>query len=371
MFPTLLLAFHLLSEASATHSSSIPITWLKWGQSAVVKLDTPGYPLWPLKYQSQASWEKGQPSAVLLNLTLSADNKTLLLNHKPILPYPDSNTPPLLEAYQIPANISDRKVQDMIDLGVLNREGMGDSWRWRCLALNYDRIVRADPENGPWYNHNPTLTFRIMGFGATPSENDILNPEKQPVLHVTLTDTNHASSDDPKRNYEISKMELRDFAESYPYVMPLEREEKKCTLRSWRCPDDGLYEEGAPYYRFIWRRRFDEYGRVGSLRHAVFKKMAALTEIWEDAGAAMIMSFAILMSVAMVALGALLAWKKWAETRNSRKRAANEWDDRLLGEEDDARFGEKYADEVEGVMSPRVPVEPADGVLVDLGATES
>jgi len=89
---------------------SSSITWLEGDRSFVVKLDTPGYPLYIMNKSTAPALEREsanyyypmeEPSAILLNITLSSDNQTLFLNHQQILPLLDTSIPPRPEAYQV------------------------------------------------------------------------------------------------------------------------------------------------------------------------------------------------------------------------------------------------------------------------------
>ena len=49
-------------------------------------------------------------------------------------------------------------------------------------------------------------------------------------------------------------------------------EPAKCSLMSWLCADNGIYNAAkVSPCRFIWCSRFDEYGRIGSPRHAMYR----------------------------------------------------------------------------------------------------
>jgi hypothetical protein len=375
MFPTLILASSLLAHASAYSPST---TWLESQRSAIIKLPTPGYPLWLMDkanapvMQSQSAdfyWEQDKPSAVLLNLTMSHDNKTLFINHQAILPMANGLTPPMIEAYQVPAETTEQQIKGLVAQGLFNGQWEGLTLSFRYLALDYDRLVWADPEGGPYMNHVPTLKFRILGLGAH-QRSDVLDAEQQMVLHVTLSDQNHRMSDAPERSYRITKIAFESPQNSQSYAPALESKPDECTLKSWKCEDEGLYGNGGPSYRFIWRARFDKYGRIGSLRHAVFRKMDVLKEFWEDAGPAMMMSFGILIGpVLLVAMG-MLVYKRCVKQRWEQIRTSDTFDDRLLGEED---FGEKYADvedeeDVDEVPPPLPPRPARKEDLIDLEA---
>ncbi|KAF2468758.1 uncharacterized protein BDR25DRAFT_304746 [Lindgomyces ingoldianus] len=365
------------ASSSSSPSFSNAVTWIQYGQSAVVKLDTPGYPLWlmdkanaPILHEQAGDsyWPQDKPSAVLLNLTMSLDNKTLLLNHNPILPLSDPNVPPLIEAYQVPADMTTTQIRGLVSNGLLNRQWEGLTLGWRYLALDYDRLVWADPETGPYQNHVPILRFRIMGIGAH-SRNDVLDVEKQQVVHVTLQDWKHGSSDAKDRSYGITKIELVDVEESYAYVPAMEPEQEECSLRSWRCADKGLYQEGPPWYRFIWRERFDWYGRVGSLRHAVVRKVDVMRKFVADAGPAMVFAFVILFGAAILVMSMVGTIGSLCNRREKTIRELAE-DDRFLGEEADE---ERYLDDEEekevvpSPLPPRSGQDKEEAVLIDLG----
>lgn len=352
MLPALNLSHSLVAVHALTNPS---VTWLEPQRSAIVALDTPGYPFWlmdkanaPALYRNAEGsyWETHRASAVLLNLSMTADNTTLLVNGKAILPFEDYNIPPTITAYQAPANITERKVRSLAEMGLLRGDWEQLTLSYRSLELDYDRLVWADPARGPWQHHVPTLRFRIMGIGAH-SRNDVLDTRRQKVLHVTLTEWSHGA-------YAITNVEIKSLDESYGYVHPGPTTAPKkcpdmgygpstCSLRSWRCPDEGLYEADAPpYYRFIWRNRFDEFGRIGSLRHAVVRKLSVLREVWEDAGPAMLLSFGILLGLACLAMAGAAAWRRVGGRRERRVRDLAE-DDSLLGD----YVAEKYADEAD------------------------
>jgi hypothetical protein len=377
MFSTIVFASSLLAHVSA--SSAPSTTWLESQRSAIVKLPTPGYPLWLMDkakapiLQSQSAdfyWEQDKPSAVLLNLTMSHDNKTLLLNHQAILPMANSLTPPKIEAYQVSANTTEKQIAGLASQGLFNGQWDGLTLSLRFLALDYDRLVWSDPESGPYMNNQPVLKLRILGLGAH-KRSDVLDAEQQMVMHVTLTDLNHGMSDAPEASYRIMNIEFKTLERTYDYVPALEPKQKECTRWSWSCADEGLYANGGgrtSAYRFIWRSRFDEHGRIGSLRHSVFRKMSVLKDVWEDAGPAMMMSYGIVMGPILLFLVAVMVYKRFVKQKGDQIKMSDAFDDSLLGEEG---FGEKYVD-IEDVdeVPPPLPPRPArrEEKLVDLEA---
>lgn len=349
MFTALLLACSLLS-AHATAASSI--IWRNENRTALIKLDTPGYPFWEWwdSYRGISRIEniyKGLdvPSAILLNVSLSSDNKTLYMNGEAILPLEDNDMPPKMITFQVPADMTDNTLRRIIHSQRLGFDlSRGRSARYRKLQMDYDRLVWADPAAGTWRNHAPTLRFRIMGLGAD-GRDDVLDGQKQEVLHITLSDTNHGISDDAKRSYEFTKIELKSMEDSYGSVHPIPdaADEPQCTIKSWRCPDTGLHQDGPPYYRFIWRKKFDEFGRIGSLRHEMLRRLKGLKDFWDGPGFILAMLFGIVVGMLSTMALMVFGFYKVGQVWNSREEIVRSLaeDDRLLGE----TVEEKYVDD--------------------------
>ncbi|OCL05252.1 hypothetical protein AOQ84DRAFT_100693 [Glonium stellatum] len=337
---------------------SSSIIWIEEGRSFVAKLDTLGYPLYIMDKSTAPVLEKEsadyyfsteQTSAVLLNFTLSSDSQTLFLNHQPILPLADNSIPPRIEAYQVPANTSVSRIQDLISYGLLRGWFYGMTIGCRYLGLHYDRLVWADPAAGPYHNHVPTLKFRIMGLVPSAGGDDkILDMANQQVLHVTLADQKHGSSNAPDRSYLITDVKLKSYEDSYPYTSgPTPNNETyvdNCNAKSWRCPDKDIHGEGAPWYRYIWRHKFDRYGRVGSFRYQLLKNWSEVSEFFNDAWLIWLISFASALVAGALAYGTYRFVKfylRFHAQRTGRIMLAAE-QDRLLD-------GDKDGDEEAGV----------------------
>ncbi|KAF9740020.1 hypothetical protein PMIN02_009629 [Paraphaeosphaeria minitans] len=260
----LLLSLAVLTQSGLTAAAS-SVTWLQPQRSAIVKLSTRGYP----------SKDASAPHALLLKFELSADNKTLLLDGTQFLPLQNYHIPPRLSTYHVPA---DTKKDAIIAIAQGNEEGRHHV-RGQKLELDYDRLVEGDPTGGPpYYNHQPVLRFRVMGLGSDGAD-FLLDPQEQEVVQVSMRDQNEGGwSNEAASSYTIDEIEIlpaekvyADLSTSFgDHMGPEADQEKECTRKTWKCPDDGVYEAGSPYrtpYRFIWRRRFDQYGRIGSLRH--------------------------------------------------------------------------------------------------------
>ncbi|PSN66459.1 hypothetical protein BS50DRAFT_589192 [Corynespora cassiicola Philippines] len=351
----------LLLLLSSTALATSSITWLHPQRSAIIKLDTPTYPFWqldkvnaPSLLRSAAPYYEESPttpSAILLNLTLALDSRSLFLNNEQLLPLKDANVPPQLKAYQVPASIPERKVRNIVEAGVLDRErGWEDlTLAWRLLDLDYDRLVSLD---GGGHHGSATLRFRVLGIGAH-QRSDVLDAEKQKVVHVKV---------EGGREYRVTDVQVREVGESYEGGLAVERQ-TGCSLWSWRCGDQGVRGCGAGYYRFVWRERFDGFGRVGSLRHAVMKKGAALKEFWEDAGASMVFAWAVLTSIAVGLVLVVKGWQAWREQRVKRReelvRRVAEVEG-LLGEDDDGEGF--YGDDDEKELDQEKELDGVDGI---------
>ncbi|KAJ4305181.1 hypothetical protein N0V90_000712 [Kalmusia sp. IMI 367209] len=245
-------------------------------------------------------------AAVLLKFEMSADNKTLLLDDTPILPLQNYHIPPRLSAYQVPTDIERSAIVALGEGDEFAKEKLG-----RMLELDYDRLVEGDPTGGPpYYNHKPILRFRIMGFGAE-GKDDILDTEKQDVVQMVLEDRNNGSSSDPLRSYMISSIGVLSTKKAYSeaHMGPEADQEEECTRKSWKCPDGGVYEAGSPYrtpYRFIWRRKFDEFGRVGSLRHDFVRQWEiSMQKAREDPWNSALVALGILLSTVLAIVGGM------------------------------------------------------------------
>jgi hypothetical protein len=295
-----LLAASLAIHSGLTTAASSSVTWLSPSRSAAIKLLTPGYTL----SEEGTDPDVVYPAAIVLKFSLSADNKTLLLGDAPILPLQNYYIPPRVQAIQVPAGMSEYGVR-----GVAEESSDKRIMRKGTLDLDYDRLVEGDPTGGPpYYNHKPVLRFRVMGVGNGGVDTE-LDVSAQEVVQVRLEDQNEGGwSNAAERSYLITGVEVLPAGEVYAKIseelgdhMGAEADqEKECTRKNWKCPDEGVYEAGSPYrtpYRFIWRKRFDQYGRIGSLRHDFVQQWEiSKQKVYDDP-----------LNSALVALGILLA----------------------------------------------------------------
>ncbi|TVY35994.1 hypothetical protein LSUB1_G006286 [Lachnellula subtilissima] len=226
------------------------------GFSVLVRVSTPDLPLWNKEEQIG----EDIPSALILNFTVSADNQTLLLQDQPFMPLLQPHTPPRLSAPQTSQSYGE------FEHGTPNLEDLP------VFDLDYDRI--AHPRDDPsihYYNYYPNLMINLLGAGIA-GHNALLKDMEQKVIKITLRDwntVNRASTYPPNHSFEIKEVKLWDRRQG-DSVNPDDL--KECTLKSWRCSDFGDH----PWYRYIFRQNFDEYGKIGSFRHMVLQRWGTL-----------------------------------------------------------------------------------------------
>jgi hypothetical protein len=60
---------------------------------------------------------------------------------------------------------------------------------------------------------------------------------------------------------------------------------------------------GAPWYRYVWRHKFDRYGRVGSLRYRVLQRWSEVSRFFNDTWEIWLISFASAFMAGILAYG--------------------------------------------------------------------
>ncbi|KAF2445091.1 hypothetical protein P171DRAFT_431847 [Karstenula rhodostoma CBS 690.94] len=351
MIAPFLLALAILTHAGSTAAAS-SVTWLQPQRSAIVKLSTRGYP------SRDAS---RPPHALLLKFELSADNKTLLLDGTPFLPLQNYYIPPHLSAYHVPDDIKNDAILAIAEGSEEGRHHV----RGQRLELDYDRLVEGDPTGGPpYYNHQPALRFRVMGLGSDGAD-FLLDPQEQEVVQVSMRDQNEGGwSNEADRSYTIDEIEIQPAEKVYAdlstslgdHMGPEADQEKECTRKTWKCPDEGVYEAGSPYrtpYRFIWRRRFDQYGRIGSLRHDFVEQWTiSKQKVYDDPRNSALVALGILLATVLAIVSGLKARAQRAA--RAQKPIKKHWTEREAEKatqkaEKVARKGEAKQGEVEEV----------------------
>jgi hypothetical protein len=292
LFSVLATLLATFSTIASSHPDLAPeILWDSHRQSALIKLSTPGYPLYTIDRQHAQKGLKFrksyEPSALILNFTTSQESNTLLLQYENILPLPNPSVPPLLRAYQVPDNLARNKLETFVKDGAFaSRMGYSDALDWALVGISYGRVVTSQPfakENLRPFDESldriNTVTedeetaSRVMldidvvaatTLKITPdfqTEETLLDVPSQKTIRLHLTRVG--------AGLQIEYLTLLSRGEGY--VSPSPPTLDSCTLSSWRCCD----LPNRLCYRYVWFNEFDEHGRKNSLRHAV-------EELWFD-----------------------------------------------------------------------------------------
>lgn len=236
-------------------------------RTVVAKINTPGVPLWVWNETNAVyDLEPGAESAILLNFTLTHDNKTLLVNDEPYLTLPlkEPTTAPRISAYQVPQSLTSQNTLD----GRQRLEVLGacrSTNKCRCFGLSYERsITPRDDPNIRYYN--PVFEVRLDVIGLSADNDRLLTDvQSQGYVNIQMKHLHGGSSESEGTQYSLTRLSILNRDKPGPRPS-----EEGCDRLSWRCADMG----DPPWWRRIWRHQFDEYGRVGSLRHALTKRWA-------------------------------------------------------------------------------------------------
>lgn len=236
------------------------------GSHALVKLLLPGLSLIdPFQFGSTTG---AIPPSVLLNFTITSNGKHLILNGDLLaLQVPDPSIPSLLQAMRVPSDWPLDPGAGLIKPGSAH---LATELDYYLSALNRD-----DP-NIRYYNYHPEIYLGIIGAGTpgTQVKTLVLDSPDQKWLKIFLHDRNKGgASDDPNRHYAIERISFEHRPADWEKLAP-HPDDRTCSLWSWRCADLG----DPPWYQYVWRQNFDEYGRIGCLRRALLKGKVALIE---------------------------------------------------------------------------------------------
>lgn len=239
------------------------IRWLEADRSLLIHLHTPDLPLADNPLQTSPYL----PSYLILNFTLQ-NKKTLLLNGVPITPLQDANIPASLFAHQTNISLTDFEHEDL------------PSFEDEALyALDYYRTVTPNEDPGEAYNiYNPRLELDIIGAEGAGYQTYLHKGEHRKI-HISLEEL------PPHQKYPynkpISKLEFRIgdvvLMDRQPMGYSVTIPPPACTLWSWRCAEVDEY----PWYRTVFRESFDEYGRIGSFRHMLYKHIYERFSWWQ------------------------------------------------------------------------------------------
>lgn len=245
----------------------------KDGKDAIVKLELPGLPI----NLPAVSGDLKHSSAVILEFNFTEDGKHVMLNGELLgLQAPNPSVPALVTAKQVPL---DYHINDIHATPQHSRWAHGE---FRSLGIDYEIFSRnRDDPSIRYYNYKPELVINIIGCSSPDPESYasdfLLDSLEQQVVKITFEDVEGSrQSDDPKRVYRIEDITLHErsiesgyrhaptkpeYEKFQGYRVP-RPDDRSCSRWSWRCADIG----DPPWYRYIWRQHFDEYGRIGSMR---------------------------------------------------------------------------------------------------------
>jgi hypothetical protein len=326
----LLLCLHLLSLIEATRQRELPtrsgLRWLEKDQSVLVRLGVPLLPLWNQEDQIG----EDLPSALIFNFTLSHDNRTLLLNDNPILPLQNAYVPPRLYAYQTPQTVTQFENDPLTEYKSLPQ-----------FSLDYSRIVpQAEAGSKKFYNYTLSLDLDILGAGIE-TYNALLPADNQRFIRITLQQLEPSSTPISSLSFRIADVYLEERGPNNQFKSP--DGFKACTMWSWLCPDKPTY----PWYQYIYRQNFDDYGKIGSRRHFIHLKWATLLEVYGVVQVAIISSIVGLVILSLIGYGVYKVWERAQELWQKRIGDVDAWtaDEEIGGLLDDVEEEEEEDDD--------------------------
>lgn len=240
----------------ATASNAILL--LNEGREALVKLELPG-----LAWRADKTNGNRPSSCALLDFVITGNGKHLSLGgQKLALTVPNPSIPRSPHVGQVDCDydlsLIDQKIPlcEQMSRYINNETEMG-------LDYAIDARNRDDP-NIRYYNYHPQIYFDIIGAKSL-----LLDMPSQKTLEIKLYDKSKTTSTDPRREFRIEKILFHDRPEEYHAPRPYD---KACSLWSYRCADIA----DPPWYKYVWRSEFDEYGRIGSLRRVLLMRWRAM-----------------------------------------------------------------------------------------------
>lgn len=248
----------------------------KYQREVLVKLDTPGYPLWTWN-EISTSYDASESlfqSAVLLNFTLLSDNTALFVNNEPYLrlPLQDVSALARISALQIPSSLTHQHEILQRDLPTWGKvQTYLEDHKCRRLGLSYDRLITNRDDPSIRY-YNPVFEVRLDIIGLSVVDDEEVermvstDSKGQAYVQIRIEHDGSGATDDPATRYKFTRLNVVNRDGGYQAIVP--PSEDRCSLWSYRCADIG----DPPWWRYIWRGQFDEYGRVGSRRHWIVRE---------------------------------------------------------------------------------------------------
>jgi hypothetical protein len=325
------LHLHLLHLVAATRQRQVPtrdgFKWLQEERSVLVRLHVPELPLWNTEEQIG----ENLPSAFIFNFTLSPDNRTLTLNDIPILPLENAYVPPPLFAYQTSETLAH-----------FENDTPANYDSCPLFSLDYSRIVpQAEDGSQHFYNYKPSLDVDILGASIA-GYNALLPADNQRFIRIILHQLEPRSTPVSLLSFKIADISLQDRGPNYQFKSP--ESIKPCSAWSWLCADKSTY----PWYQHIYRQNFDEYGRIGSMRHLVHLKWATLIEVYGVVQVSIISSAVGIVILSLIGYGISRLWRRAQDLWQKRLGYIDAWtaDEEIGGLLDDEEEEEEEDDYV-------------------------
>jgi hypothetical protein len=281
------------------------------------------------------------PGAFIFNFTLTPNNHTLLLNDEPILPraYPHIPTP--LRAHQTGQTVTDfahRVSSNFVEASVMD--------------LDY-YIESPDTTSGTSiYNtkYNPRLRIDILraSMPTYPGYSTPISSNSQNQIWVWLEDL---SAHPPETLYSSIALRIQrvqvsrrwpdmDSQGTTTYKTP--KSLKTCYIWSWLCADIDEY----PYYEYIYRENFDQYGKKGSMRHFLTTRWANLVELMGVGQAIVLLAVCGSMVLSPSVYAVFRGVKNMVEVYRKRIQEVDEWlaDEEVEGLLNNVEYVEDFRD---------------------------
>ncbi|PVH89584.1 hypothetical protein DL98DRAFT_647325 [Cadophora sp. DSE1049] len=266
----LLLNLFLFTHVYAKEGSKSAVRWYKAERQVGIGLATPDLFYWDQNNEVSTDY----PGAFIFDLKLTPDNLTLLLNGEPILPRARTHVPASLRAPQV----------GLVEDGVEHRPSVGVG-EPTVMDLDY-YIDTPDTTSGTSiYNtkYNPRIQIDILqaSIPSLPGYSTPLSSDVQEMIWIWLEGLSEHPPGTPYANIplkisrvEVSKRWLNYHSEGTTTYRSL-KSLSGCYLWSWLCADIDEY----PYYEYIYRENFDEYGKKGSMRHFLTRRWGNMVNL--------------------------------------------------------------------------------------------
>jgi hypothetical protein len=260
------------------------------------------------------------PGAFIFNFTLTPDNRTLLLNDEPILPRAHSHIPTPLRAHQTGETATDFAHQIRT-----NYSGAP------VMDLDYYLETPDTTSGTSIYNmeYNPRLRLDILrsSMPTYPGYSTPLFSNSQNQIWVFLEDL---STHPPETLYSSITLRIKrvqvdrrwlDANSQGTTTYKTLKSLKTCHIWSWLCADIDKY----PYYEYIYREMFDQYGKKGSMRHFLTTRWGNLVGLMGAGRAIMLLAVCGSMVLSPAVYVVFRGVKSVVEVYRKRIRELDEW----------------------------------------------